>query len=192
MATDVTDRGREILAVLEACGGRRGEAARRLGLSRQGLYYHLHKLGARVAPSSPPLPPTKSATSTTKPRAPIPPISEPVRDKRLAEILVFDPSLPVDHPLVTPEDFERRREADRRRIQVKEAWWRTRLEVVDLPPAIELPGGILRQSLTLDINQHLTRGEIEIALTLGIRAMHEARGEVANEIDGVHLRGARP
>ena len=51
--------------------------------------------------------------------------------------------------------------------------------------------GVYRYRISVDINQLLAGGEIEQALVLGIRAMHEARGEVANFIDGVQHRGVR-
>jgi hypothetical protein len=114
----------------------------------------------------------------------------PPAGKRLADILEFNSKL-AGHPLVDPFERLERREAEQRRIEIHEAWWRTRVEVIDFPAPEEVAPGIVRQTLTVDINQRLSRGEIERIFSLGVGAMHEARGEVAEVFDGVKGRGAR-
>ncbi len=109
---------------------------------------------------------------------------------RLADILAFNSKL-AGHPLVDAVEELQRRQAERRRIEIHEAWWRTRAELVDFPAPTEMSPGIFRQSFTLDINQQLSRGDIERIFSLGVRAMHEARGEVADVVNGVKMRGAR-
>ncbi len=109
---------------------------------------------------------------------------------RLADILAFNSKL-AGHPLVDPAEQQQQRQAERRRIAIHEAWWRTRAEVVDFPAPQETSPGVFRQTLTIDINQQLSRGEIERIFSLGVRAMHVARGEVAEVVNGVKTRGAR-
>jgi hypothetical protein len=193
----------DILTALRDNNNVRRYAARSLGLSESVLGNRLHRMqkagvhvprsarrrtpcvGRQQANGGHPPP----VISAEQPRADAPG-SPDHRRRTLAEILAFDSKLAA-HPLLDAAIQGERRQAERRRIEIHEAWWRTRVEVVDFPPPVEMGEGIFRQILVIDINQRLARGEIERIFALGVRAMHEARGEVAGEFQGVRLREAR-
>jgi hypothetical protein len=63
--------------------------------------------------------------------------------------------------------------------------------LADSSPAVEIAPGIYEQTLRIHINQKLSRGDLEQVLSLGVRAMHEARGQLVEVVAGKKLRGAR-
>jgi hypothetical protein len=94
-------------------------------------------------------------------------------------------------PLVDPAEQLEREEPELRRSEIYNAWWRARAALIALPAPREIAPGILRYTMVVDVNQRLTGGEIEQIFALGIRAMHEKRGEIAEVVDGRKCRPRR-
>ena len=136
----------DILTALKDNNNVRRYAARSLGLNESVLRHRvsemkkagvaLPKTGWRLQKGSP----ARRAERKRGPQSP----NEGARNLRaraaprsIAELLAFNSKL-AGHPLVDPLDAAQRREAERQRIEIHEAWWRTRVEVVDFPAPDEL------------------------------------------------------
>ena len=204
---DTTKRRRfsdaDILAALKDTRNVRRHAARSLGISESLFGSRLAKMrkagitvppsgwhrqkgrqqagagsGEAARPVTTSLAPLSSALPCSALRSPLSP--------RLADILAFNSKL-AGHPLVDAVEQQQRQQAERRRIAIHEAWWRTPRRWWTFPPRRRpRPEVFAKRSRSISINSF--RGEIERIFSLGVRAIHTSRGEVAEVVNGVKTR----